>query len=222
MPYDTLLFDFDGVLINSYTALLYAYKTISVELFGKELDVNWFKEIDTTNYNSTFAEMGITDSQKDQAVEIISRHYKQELLKIEIPDNLIETINILAESFPKIGICSTNHNTTIESKLHPVNSHFKTIIGHADIKEVNEEGELRIKPDPYPLNLAMQELNSSPDRTIFLGDSINDLLAARGAGCYIGLCLWFPYETEKSLRALKPDAFFNSPEELLILKALSK
>lgn len=222
MKYDTLIFDFDGVLLNSYDALLDGYKNVSLALFGKELDADWFKEIDTTNYHNTFAEMGITDSQKEQAIEIIKKHYSDEIIKIEIPDNVINTIHSLAEHFPKIGICSTNNKSTIKSKIGPYDSLFKSIISHDDIKEVNHEGKLRIKPDPYPLNLAMQELASSPDRTIFLGDSVNDLLAARGAGCYMGLCLWFPWETEKSLRSLKPDDFFSNPEDLLELTKLSK
>ncbi len=222
MTYDTLIFDFDGVLLNSYGAFLDAYKNISLELFSKELDVDWFREIDTTNYHNTFAEMGIKDSQKKRAIEIIRKYYSKEILKIEIPDNVINIINTLAEYFPKVGICSTNLKSTIKPKVDPHDSLFKIIIGNEDIKEVDHEGKLRIKPDPYPLNLAMQELDSSPDRTIYLGDSVNDLLAARNAGCYIGLCLWFPWETEKSLRALKPDGFFSDPEELLQLIELSK
>ncbi len=45
----------------------------------------------------------------------------------------------------------------------------------------------RKKPDPLPLLEACRALDSTPARTLMIGDSRNDVLAARGAGCPVVL-----------------------------------
>jgi phosphoglycolate phosphatase len=45
----------------------------------------------------------------------------------------------------------------------------------------------RKKPDPLPLLQACAALGSSPSRTLMIGDSRNDVQAARGAGCPVVL-----------------------------------
>jgi phosphoglycolate phosphatase len=45
----------------------------------------------------------------------------------------------------------------------------------------------RKKPDPLPLLEACKALGTSPARTLMVGDSRNDVLAARGAGCPVVL-----------------------------------
>ena len=45
----------------------------------------------------------------------------------------------------------------------------------------------RRKPDPLPLQLSCKRLGTTPARTLMVGDSVNDVLAARGAGCAVVL-----------------------------------
>jgi phosphoglycolate phosphatase len=45
----------------------------------------------------------------------------------------------------------------------------------------------RKKPDPLPLVEACKALGSTPARTLMIGDSRNDVIAARGAGCPVVL-----------------------------------
>lgn len=45
----------------------------------------------------------------------------------------------------------------------------------------------RKKPDPLPLRKACEALGSVPSRTLMIGDSRNDVQAARGAGCPVVL-----------------------------------
>jgi phosphoglycolate phosphatase len=45
----------------------------------------------------------------------------------------------------------------------------------------------RKKPDPLPLRKACEALGSAPGRTLMVGDSRNDVQAARGAGCPVVL-----------------------------------
>ncbi len=41
------------------------------------------------------------------------------------------------------------------------------------------------KPDPAPLLYVCQQFNVAPEQALMIGDSSSDVMAARGAGCYV-------------------------------------
>jgi phosphoglycolate phosphatase-like HAD superfamily hydrolase len=71
----------------------------------------------------------------------------------------------------------------------------------------------RAKPNPYPLQLAASRLGVSEARSILVGDTHQDVLAARNARMRCIAVLW-GYETEASLSRYSPDHMVSSPAEL--------
>ena len=63
----------------------------------------------------------------------------------------------------------------------------------------------RRKPDPLPLLRAAAALGSEPARTLVIGDSANDALAARAAGCPLVL-VSYGYNHGESVHGLGADA----------------
>jgi phosphoglycolate phosphatase len=63
----------------------------------------------------------------------------------------------------------------------------------------------RMKPDPMPLVWACGRLGVSPADALFIGDSINDALAARAAACRVFL-LPYGYNEGRDVRELDCDA----------------
>lgn len=51
----------------------------------------------------------------------------------------------------------------------------------------------RRKPDPLPLLHAMAEFKIAPEKLLIIGDSINDIQAARAAGCPV-FCVCYGYQ----------------------------
>jgi DNA protecting protein DprA len=74
----------------------------------------------------------------------------------------------------------------------------------------------RPKPDPYPLQLALDRLGVSPDRAIAIGDTHVDILAARAARVRSLAVLW-GYGSEADLRRYSPDFVASTPAELVEL-----
>ena len=67
------------------------------------------------------------------------------------------------------------------------------------------------KPDPAPVQLALSRLSQrcasialEPSRTVMIGDSANDVLAARRAGC-LAWCVPYGYREGETLEALGAD-----------------
>ena len=71
----------------------------------------------------------------------------------------------------------------------------------------------RRKPDPLPLIKTCEALGSEPARTLMVGDSQNDALAARAAGCPVAL-VTYGYNHGEPVRGVDADAWVDSLCEL--------
>ena len=81
--------------------------------------------------------------------------------------------------------------------------------------EVVHGGDLfeRIKPDPMPLVKTCEAMGTKPSRTLMVGDSSNDALAARAAGCPVVLAT-YGYNHGEPVRGVDADGFFESLVEV--------
>jgi phosphoglycolate phosphatase len=80
----------------------------------------------------------------------------------------------------------------------------KGLVGHFAQVFGGDSFERR-KPDPLPLLRAAAALGSEPARTLVIGDSANDALAARAAGCPLVL-VSYGYNHGESVHGLGADA----------------
>ncbi len=71
----------------------------------------------------------------------------------------------------------------------------------------------RKKPDPLPLLKTCEALGSQPARTLMVGDSSNDALAARAAGCPVVL-VSYGYNHGEPIRGVDADGFVDSIAEI--------
>ena len=63
----------------------------------------------------------------------------------------------------------------------------------------------RRKPDPLPLTHACKQLGIAPHEMLMIGDSANDVQAARAAGCPV-FCVPYGYNEGAPVRELDVDA----------------
>ena len=73
----------------------------------------------------------------------------------------------------------------------------------------------RKKPDPLPLLKTCQALGTSPHRTLMIGDSSNDAMAARAAGCPVWL-VTYGYNHGQPVRCVDADGYLNSLTDLAL------
>jgi phosphoglycolate phosphatase len=69
------------------------------------------------------------------------------------------------------------------------------------------------KPDPLPLLHAAEFFKVEPRHALMIGDSINDVRAARAAGFQI-VCVSYGYNHGEDIRKAEPDAVIDSLMEL--------
>ena len=74
----------------------------------------------------------------------------------------------------------------------------------------------RRKPDPLPLRHACSECGVAVERSVFVGDSVNDVTAARTAGMRVA-CVSYGYSHGRDISEAAPDAVVDSLEDLVPL-----
>ena len=87
--------------------------------------------------------------------------------------------------------------------------HFRAIVGGDSFATK--------KPDPGPLQALMDQLGSTPDNTVMIGDSANDVIAGRIAGLYtVAVSYGYSNTPPKELGA---DALVDNLEEIFPILA---
>jgi phosphoglycolate phosphatase len=71
----------------------------------------------------------------------------------------------------------------------------------------------RIKPDPMPLHYAADHFSVAYDKCLMVGDSSNDVKAARAAGFNI-ICVPYGYNHGNDIRGSNPDLVVENLIEL--------
>jgi phosphoglycolate phosphatase len=77
----------------------------------------------------------------------------------------------------------------------------------------------RRKPDPQPLLFACESLQVPPSGSLMVGDSVNDVEAARAAGIAV-VCVSYGYNEGRDPQTLDCDALLDSLAELPALLRL--
>ena len=108
------------------------------------------------------------------------------------------------------GIVSTNQHRTIEEILdfHGIRGDFGTFYG----REMEPASLHKKKPDSHYLDRALADLDTDPQRTLFVGDSESDVLAAENAGTDSAF-LWRDHRENYDLHA-DPDHELDTLHDL--------
>ena len=193
LPIDTVLFDLDGTLIDSMPELAYCSNQSLKEMGREPLPIETLstfvgKGLErliirflANDINATTAEPELLK----EAKQVFSRHYHANNgLFSELYPTVIETLEQLKANNFKLAVVT---NKALEFTLpllekKGLNQYFNVVIGGDSCEQK--------KPHPAPVFLALKKLDSSADTTVFVGDSLNDALAAKAAGLP---CLMLPY-----------------------------
>ena len=89
---------------------------------------------------------------------------------------VLDTLNELKERSLRIGLVTNNSRkgTALTLNNLGLNGFFHTVVTRDDCQEM--------KPHPSPLSKALKNLDARADEAIYVGDSVNDILAAKEAG----------------------------------------
>jgi pyrophosphatase PpaX len=181
---DTVLFDYDGTLMDTGGAISKTWRYIFERYTGKEVSDEFlyknFGEPVSITVEKLFPNMD-----HKQIVEDF-REYQKGLyfLEIRLFPGMVELLKQLKEKSFKIGLVTSRLRKSLEVGLnkYEILPLFDSII--------TPEKTDSIKPEPEPFLLALWELDSTPAQSIMVGDSKFDIQGARNAGITSVLVDW--------------------------------
>lgn len=180
-----LIFDFDGVLINSIEVQKNAYYGSYREVVGDDNCPPFSEYLKHTGDSlpNIFKKMGLPVEMADPYREISV----QSIDKIIINDEAIKLIKELRANHAKCAICTgKDHYRTVDIlRYFGIEELFDTIICSDDVSEP--------KPSPIPVLKAIENMGGevTTDNCVVIGDGLYDILSAKNAGCKSILTLWY-------------------------------
>ncbi len=185
--YDYYLIDFDGCMADTLSLWLDSYKKVFMEYGLIQSDEKIIEFCMGDNRGQE--KLGISERDSVAFLNRVFELVANTMTSVQLNPNVSKTIKDLYINGKKIAIVTSSSKSLIypilrKEKLH---SFFETIVDKDDVRFH--------KPHPEPLEKALSILKGIKSKTIMIGDTINDLQAAKTFG--ISSCIFFPENNKR-------------------------
>jgi HAD superfamily hydrolase (TIGR01509 family) len=201
----TLLFDWDGTLVDSAHLGLVAFEKTFDEL-GVPFVHAVYEAKYSPNWYSTYEALGLPKEHWLAADELWIRHYGEQ--SAPLIEAVGETLLQLREKGYQLAVVTSGSRSRVSREVEQcvLKDAFAVIICNEDI--VNK------KPHPEGLELAMREMNVAPSQCAYVGDAPEDIeMGRRGQVMTIGVRSDYP--SSARVRSANPDLYLDRLAELL-------
>lgn len=214
MRFNTVLFDLDGTLLNTIPDLADAVNAMRMEMSMPPLR----QDIVATYVgkgSEVLVRRALTGSQDepleaDRLAEGMRLFYQCYHVvngdKTVIYDGVLDGLKAFREQGARMAVVTNKPGEFTDPLL--VRTGLAGFFEHA----VSGDTCARKKPDPMPLQHACQLLDGQPESTLIVGDSRNDVQAARAAGMAV-VAVPYGYNEGQGVQSLAADAIVASINE---------
>lgn len=226
-------FDLDGTLVDSAPGLTSAVDqalyALELPVAGEERVITWIG-----NGADVLMERALTWSRQERAIQraaqgkpgvdhadipqeeqlrilrkLFNRFYEEtvEAGSFLFPD-VEATLSALHANGIPLGLVTNKPTPFVGPLLEALDiaKYFSVIVGGDDVQNK--------KPHPEPLLLVAGKLSLAPEALLFVGDSRNDILAAKAAGS-LSVGLTYGYNYGEAITLSEPDYVFDHFKDLL-------
>lgn len=211
MKYELAIFDMDGTILDTLDDL-----KNSLNFALKE---NGFPER-TRDEVRSFIGNGVTvlvkralpqnasDEDRNKVLETFHPHYKKHCADNTRPyEKITEVIGKIREKGIKTAVVSNKEHYGVVLLCEKYfNGLFDAAVGSTD--------KVRRKPAPDTVNAVLKDLNVSPEKAVYIGDSDVDVMTAKNAGTDCISVSW-GFRTKEFLKENGATEIVSDPTELL-------
>lgn len=207
MKIDTVLFDLDGTLVNTNELIIASFLHTLDHYYPNEYTREKVIEFIGPSLDDTFNRLN--PDKVDEMIEMY-RTFNHEMHDelVEEYGTVKETVKALHEKGYKLAVVTTKISKTamMGLKLTGLDQYFSVLVGMDHVTKV--------KPDPEPLLNALNQLQSSPERAIMVGDSQYDILGGKNTGTKTAAVAW-TIKGKEFLQSYEPDVMLETMSDLL-------
>jgi putative hydrolase of the HAD superfamily len=175
-----LVFDFDGLIVDTESLWFDVYKDVLVE-YDCELKLEDFALSIGTKDDVLYERLTKIARKPINRIEIDRKtheRYQQQMSQLHLREGVNEYLKAAKELGLKIGLASSSSRYWVQGFLEKFNikEYFEVVKTSDNVKKV--------KPDPELYLQAIQELGVKPYEALAFEDSKNGLIAATKAGLH--------------------------------------
>lgn len=210
-PVDAVIFDLDGVVVDSFGVMRQAFLIAYDEVVGHgEPPFEEYCRHLGRYFPDIMRIMGLPLALEEPFVRESYRLADQ----VTVFPGVRELLAELTSRGSRLAIATGKSGTRARSLLDRLDllGHFDHVLGSDEVP--------RAKPAPDIVLRALELLRIPAGRAVMVGDAVTDLASARGAGVRAIAALWGESD-EAPLLAERPDAVLRRPEDLLALLPVS-
>ncbi len=210
-----VMIDLDGTLVDTAPDIVVSANLMLEELGRSKRDIETISDW-IGNGVSRLVKRALTGEMQaepdkalyERAMDLFRKHYHAQLINRSRPyPGAVDALNRLEAMGFELA-CITNKAEAFTLPLLKalgLDKYFKLVLSGDSLPEK--------KPDPLPLLHACKYFGITPDHGLLVGDSSNDIQAARAAGMPV-ICVTYGYNHGHDIRAQHPDAAIGSLMEL--------
>jgi pyrophosphatase PpaX len=209
-PLQTFLFDLDGTLIDSVRLILDSYHhTLAAHGLPPRSDDEWLRGVGTplTAQFAEWRDSGLLDALVATYREYNLAHHDR---MVTVYPGVVAAVTAIRRAERATGlVTSKNRSGALRGLTLARLEQLMDVLVCAD--EVTNP-----KPHPEPVQKALALLRADARESVYVGDSIHDMMSGRAAGVRTAAALWGPFGREQ-LEGATPDYWLERPEDLLRL-----
>lgn len=201
-----ILYDLDGTLVDTRQDIINGVRYALKQLNGPDLTDEEIKDCVGTGLHALIRQVFRLPADRrspedealaDRGAKLYREHYKEHMLD---HSRLYDGARNFLEQFKQ------RKQAVITNKPNPFSQQILEKLGVASyfIAILAGDNGLPFKPDPAAIRHLMDETKVTADETVFIGDSLIDVRAARNAGVEIAV-LTHGFTAEKVLAEANPD-----------------
>ena len=176
-----ILFDFDGVLIDSEPAMNIAWNSVQKK-YGVKKNFFEYKQYIGLPFKQILLKLNINTSLHEPIKNYYSKVSSQNKNLIKLNPYVKYILNWLKVKEIKTGIVTSKDKVRTYELVEFFQLNIKTLI----TPELTKEG----KPSSEPILYAAKTLNVSSNEVLYVGDMLSDMLCA-----YNSKCLYLHYQS---------------------------
>ena len=199
MKYRFVIFDFDGVVADSYPFFLEIFSELAKLHNFKNIPEEMIPECRKKSAREMMKIVGLPSWKLPFVAKDFIKYMQRDVNKINPFLGIEDVFETLNRSGIVLSIVSSNSMPNI-----------KKIIGDKGFGKLNSvECGVSIFGKAARLKKAMKSSGFKPSESIYIGDQLEDLHAARKAGCAFGVVAW-GYGVTESFKKYTPEEEFDS------------
>ena len=200
----TILFDWDGTLVDSAQLGLVAYEKSFADL-GVPFDHDAYRAVYSPNWLTVYEGLGLPKEHWQRADELWTQHYDEQSAKLI--KGAGETVAEIRQKGYRLGVVSSGNDCRVNREIVELGlgGFFEVVICHEQIRNR--------KPHPEGIEVALQQLRVGSMQTAYVGDSPEDIQMGKSANVLtVGVLSAYP--TSWKLQSAGPDLYLESFADL--------